>query len=364
MVLIVYSLFGGMSRLAGMVFLFLNILLVCRILVAYQFTRMKVKMLVEVEDAGVVLNKIAVSGTKPFVVVGIPAFNEENSIAQVILGAQKFADAVVVCDDGSSDMTGEIAKRLGADVVKHKQNLGYGAAIKSLFRRARELDADILVTLDGDGQHNPAEIPRIVQPIVQGTADVVIGSRFVDVRGAAEMPLYRRVGARFITKLVSGSSKNGVSDAQSGFRAYNREALEHLSVFEAGMGASVEILFEAGKHDLKICEVPSSCKYDNGDVATSTEHPVMHGMGVVMSIIRLIVEEKPLTVLGIPSLICLFGGAFFGIWLLQVYAIEHRIVTNIALASVAFVLIGVFMLSTAITLYAITRIAKKMNGHN
>jgi hypothetical protein len=176
------------------------------------------------------------------------------------------------------------------------------------------------------------------------------------------MPLYRRFGAKLITKLANGSSKNGVRDAQSGFRAYNREALEHLGVFEAGMGASVEILLEASKHDLKIYEVPTTCKYDTGEVATSTENAVTHGLGVVMSIIRLIVEEKPLTVLGIPSLICLFGGAFFGIWLLQVYALEHRIVTNIALASVAFVLFGFFMLSTAITLYAITRIAKKMNG--
>jgi hypothetical protein len=176
------------------------------------------------------------------------------------------------------------------------------------------------------------------------------------------MPLYRRFGAKLITKLANGSSKNGVRDAQSGFRAYNREALEHLNVFEAGMGASVEILFEASKHDLKICEIPSSCKYDNGGVATSTEHPVTHGMGVAMSIIRLIVEEKPLTVLGIPSIICLFSGAFFGIWMLQIYAIDHRIVTNIALASVAFVLVGFFMLSTAITLYAIARIAKKVNG--
>jgi glycosyltransferase involved in cell wall biosynthesis len=323
---------------------------------------MRVEMLVEVEEAGVILDEIAVSGTKPFVVVGIPAFNEEAMIARVVLESQKFADAVVVCDDGSEDLTAKIAERLGAEVVRHERNLGYGSAIKSLFERARELDADVLVTLDADGQHDPKEIPNVLTPILNGAADVVIGSRFIDVRGTAEMPLYRRFGARLITKLVDGSSKNGVSDAQSGFRAYNREALERLSVVEAGMGASVEILLEARKNDLKICEVPSSCKYPNGDVATSTENPVTHGLGVVMSIIRLIVEEKPLTVLGIPSLICLFGGAFFGIWMLQIYAMEHRIVTNIALASVAFVLIGFFMLSTAITLYSITRIAKKVNG--
>ena len=128
------------------------------------------------------------------------------------------------------------------------------------------------------------------------------------------------------------------------------------------MGASVEILLKANKHDLKIREVPSSCKYHNGDVATSTEHPLAHGIGVIMSIVKFIVEEKPLTVLGIPGLLCLLAGLGFGVWMLQIYAMEHYIVTNIALASVAFVLIGFFLLSTSIMLYAITRLAKKVNG--
>jgi glycosyltransferase involved in cell wall biosynthesis len=316
----------------------------------------------EVEETNVIMDEIAVAGAKPFVVVGIPAFNEATMIARVVLDAQKHADAVVVCDDGSSDMTGAIAKRLGAYVVRHRQNLGYGASIKSLFKRAHELNADVLVTLDADGQHNPEEIPNVVKPIVQGVADLVIGSRFIDTCGTKEMPLYRRLGAQLITKLVNGSSKNGISDAQSGFRAYNRQALERLSPLEDGMGASVEILLKASKHDLKICEVPSSCKYHNGDVATSTKHPVTHGIGVIMSIVRFIVEEKPLTLLGIPGLLCLIAGLGFGVWMLQIYAIGHYIVTNIALASVAFVLIGFFMLSTAITLYAITRIAKKVNS--
>jgi glycosyltransferase involved in cell wall biosynthesis len=319
-------------------------------------------MLLEVEDTDVVLNEIAVSRTKPFIVVGIPAFNEENSIARVILESQRFADAVVVCDDGSEDLTAKIAERLGAEVVKHGQNSGYGAAIKSLFERARELGADVLVTLDGDGQHDPREIPRVLEPIFDGAADVVIGSRFISAHGAADMPLYRRLGAKLITKLVNGSSENGVSDAQSGFRAYSREALERLGVIEAGMGASVEILLEAEKRDLKICEVPSSCKYHNGKVATSTENPVTHGVGVIMSIIRLIVEERPLMVLGIPSLLFLFAGISFGVWMLDLYAIEHKIITNVALASLSFVLVGFFMLSTAITLYAISRLSKKMNG--
>ena len=132
-------------------------------------------MLVEVE-----VSQLAKS-VKPFVVVGIPAFNEENTIARVVLEAQKYADVVVVCDDGSSDLTCEIAERLGTDVVKHERNLGYGAAIKSLFERARALDADVLVTLDADGQHDPQEIPKVVWPVANCVADVVIGSRFMTV---------------------------------------------------------------------------------------------------------------------------------------------------------------------------------------
>lgn len=309
------------------------------------------------------INKLdQVAFAKPFVMVGIPAFNEEKTIGRMVLETQKFADAVVVCDDGSTDLTGKIAGGLGADVVKHKRNLGYGAAVKSLFVRALELGADILVTLDADGQHDASEIPNIVEPAIQGEADIVIGSRFVDANGASEMPFHRRVGAKIITKLVNGSSKNSVSDAQSGFRAYNRRALENVTINEVGMGASIEILLKASKSSLKICEVPCSCKYRNGYAATSTEHPLIHGIGVVMSILRFVVEEKPLTALGIPGILFLVAGIPFGVWMLQLYALEHQIVTNIALASISFILIGFFMLSTAITLYAISRLAKKLNG--
>ena len=320
--------------------------------------------MVEIEDTRILIDTVVSNGVSPFVVVGIPAFNEEHSIAHIVIEAQKFADAVIVCDDGSSDLTAKIAERLGADVVRHEKNSGYGAAIKSLFKRALEFGADVLVTIDGDGQHNPDEIPDIIKPITQGTADVVIGSRFVDSLGTAEMPFYRRVGAKVITKLVNGSSKTGVKDSQSGFRAYNRQALQHLSIFEDGMGASVEILLEASKRNLKICEVPSTCKYNTGEIATSTENPITHGMGVIASIIRLIVEERPLTILGIPGVLCLSAGVLFGVWMLQIYANEQQIVTNIALASIAFLFTSFFVLSTAITLYAITRISKKLKPNS
>ena len=313
-------------------------------------------MLTEVESGEVV----GVAGVKPFVVVGVPAFNEEKTIARVVLEAKKYADRVVVCDDGSTDLTAEIAERLGADVIRHKLNLGYGAAFQCLFRRARELGADVLVTLDADGQHDPSEIPNVVKPIVDGDADLVIGSRFVDERLARVMPWYRRAGVRFITKLVNNSSKHGVKDAQSGFRAYNRKSIETLSMLENGMGVSVEILINARKQGLRIREVSATCNYGRG-VENSTRNPVRQGVDVVASIVKLVVEDKPLQLLGVPGMLCLMIGAVFGVWMLQIYASEHHIVTNVALASIAFILIGFFALSTAITLYAISRLAKKTN---
>jgi glycosyltransferase involved in cell wall biosynthesis len=312
--------------------------------------------LVEIGDVRELLDRLDV-----LVVVGIPAYNEEKTIASVVLGAQKFAHIVVVCDDGSTDLTGEIAERLGAVVVRHERNAGYGAAIQSLFGRARALKADVFVTLDADGQHDPAEIPRLVKPIEDGVAEVVLGSRFMDKQGTADMPAYRQFGVKVITTLANGYGKNGVSDAQSGFRAYSKRAMEQLSaISENGMSASIELLRVAKKSDLRICEVPISCKYaDNIGVKTSNENAAKHGIGLLMSLVKLVVEDRPLVFLGIPGMMSIALGTLFGVWMMSLYASMHAIVTNIALASIAFILIGFFLVSTAITLYAITRLSKK-----
>jgi glycosyltransferase involved in cell wall biosynthesis len=319
--------------------------------------------LVEIQDYRVRLEKDAPATLSAFsVVVGIPAFNEEKTIARVVLEAQKSADVVVVCDDGSSDLTGEIAERLGAVVVRHEHNSGYGAALQSLFKRARELNADVLVTLDGDGQHNPDEIEQLIKPILTGKAEVTLGSRFMNEKGTADMPFYRKMGIKVLTKLANGSGKNGVSDAQSGFRAYGKQALQTLSTSENGMSASVELLREVAKNGLKVCEVPITCKYARGaGVETSTENPLTHGIRLIMSIVKLVVEDRPLPFLGIPGLLFLVAGTLFGVWMMDMYAASGRIVTNVALASISFVLLGFFMISTAITLYSITRLSQKMS---
>jgi len=296
---------------------------------------------------------------KPLVVAGIPAFNEERTIAKLVLEAQKFVDVVLVCDDGSTDCTAEIAERMGADVIRHERNMGYGAATKSLFSVARELNVDVLVTFDGDGQHDPNEIPRLIEPVLKNKADIVLGSRFLDYKEKEnEVPSYRGWGIKLISKLTGAASNYKFNDAQCGFRVYGRKALSGLSFVENGMGVSVEVLMKAQKNGLTVVEVPAEVKYKDVE-RSSTQNALGHGAGVLMSILRLVVEEKPLMLLGFPGMIFLFAGIGFGIWMLKIFAEEQQIMTNIALASMAFILIGMFTLFTAITLYAISRQAQK-----
>ena len=110
--------------------------------------------------------------------IGIPAYNEEKNIAKIIVDSKKIADQILVCDDGSTDSTAAIAESLGAIVVKHPKNLGYGSAIHSIFLKAKEIDPDILVTIDADGQHRSEDIAKVIEPIKKGDADLIIGSRF------------------------------------------------------------------------------------------------------------------------------------------------------------------------------------------
>ena len=290
------------------------------------------------------------------IIAGIPAYNEEKTIAKVILLAQKHVDAVVVCDDGSQDLTADIAEKLGAIVVKHEKNMGYGAAIQTLFEKARALDADLLLTVDADGQHDAKDMPKIMRPILEKKADIVIGSRFLEQNSG--MPLYRRFGIKVLTKMTNSSrQKDTLTDAQCGFRAYNRKAIESLALEEEGMGVSAEVLLKARELGLIVSEVPVEVRYKG--LETSTHNPFKHGLGVISTIIRLVVEERPLVYLGIPGAALLCIGMFFGLWTLQVYVTHHYIVTNLALASLTFAMIGIFSVFTAITLYAILRTTKK-----
>ena len=217
----------------------------------------------------------------PFIVACIPAHKEEDYIGDVVSQTIKFVNKVIVCDDGSGDDTGSIAKYIGAQVILHDQNMGYGAALQSLFKEAKSLGANFIVTLDGDGQHDPKEIPLLLERLMVGDVDIVIGSRFIDC-GNSEFPKWREIGIKIITCLVKNNGQK-LTDAQSGFRAYNRHALESLTLTEKGMGASTEILIKAEDKGLRIAEVPVKIGYHEN---CSTENPVLHGFGVLFTTIK------------------------------------------------------------------------------
>ncbi|MCL0090475.1 glycosyltransferase family 2 protein [Dehalococcoidia bacterium] len=220
--------------------------------------------------------------TRPKVLAAIPCFNTERFIADVVSNAKKYVDQVIVINDGSHDGTAEAARTAGALVISHEVNRGAGEATKSCFEAAKANAADVLVTLDGDRQHNPDEVPLLIAPIIKGGADLVIGSRFLGDHSS--MPKYRKFGISVITFLYNLGSKTRVSDAQSCFRAYSRKALNSLSITEKGFGFSVQLLIEAERRGLVITEVPISCIYHS---ASHTLNPVVHGLSVALSVVRI-----------------------------------------------------------------------------
>ena len=293
---------------------------------------------------------------KKLIVACIPAYKEEASIAKVIVKALRHVDKVIVCDDGSPDMTAEIAERLGVEVIRHERNMGYGAALASLFKRAREMDADVMVTLDGDGQHNADDIPRLVDPVLNGEADMVIGSRFLS-EAAGEIPKKRRKGIELITRLTKRCSFRDMTDAQSGFRAYSRKAIQLITPTEYGMGASTEILLKAKEYGLKIKEIPIKINYDVEK--PSTHNPIYHGLDVVLSTVKHLSIRHPLLFYGVPGLLALLVATVFWVWTFQIFAATRQVVTNIALVAIGATLVGLMLLTTAVILWVLVSVIRE-----
>ncbi len=190
-------------------------------------------------------------------VVTIPAFNEENSIGDVIKNIPRDCCddvKIVVIDDGSNDNTSLVAQKAGADfVIKHSNNLGLAKTYRDLIDVGLDLDADILLNIDADGQYEPKEISKLIHPILNNEADIVLGSRFAGK--IEQMPISKKIGNKIATKVTSRVAGQNFSDCQTGFRALNKEAALRMNTV-SDFTYTQESLVEAVYNNLKICEVP------------------------------------------------------------------------------------------------------------
>jgi glycosyltransferase involved in cell wall biosynthesis len=185
----------------------------------------------------------------------IPCYNEGLAIGSVVLKlklkVRKYVDEVLVVDDGSTDDTVEVATAAGAAVVSHEENKGYGAAIRTCFNYAKENNFDVMVILDGDGQHDLSYIPDFITAMKTNKADIVIGSRFLAKNKLSQIPKYRIVGMK-VLNLFTQLHGTKTTDSQSGYRAYSRRAIEKIKITNPDMGAGSEILTQVKKHNLNL----------------------------------------------------------------------------------------------------------------
>lgn len=282
------------------------------------------------------------------IAVILPAYNEEVSIGSVVLLARRYADRVIVVDDGSSDRTAEIAAIAGAEVIVHSPNLGKGMAFKTGFAAAE--GADIIVTMDSDGQHNPADIPKLVAPILEGVADMVNGSRYLNGRDT-DTPAYRRIGQTILDKATVVNSGIKITDSQSGFRAFSASIMDVFRFNAQGMAIESEMLADAGRYGLRVKEVPIGVRYD---VDGSTENPVKHGLTVLLKIIKDMEYNKPLYYFTLPGFLLGVGGFYMGLNFLRNFFLGGGLNFGPTMLMILLTLVGVFMSFTGILLHSIS----------
>ncbi len=274
----------------------------------------------------------------------IPAYNEELAIGSVVLRCREYVDEVLVVDDGSLDRTAEVAKRANAVVYRHESKQGKGGAIQSALDYARRNGFEAMVLVDGDGQHDPAEIPQLLGPILSGEADLVCGIRY---KATTHMPRYRRVGKRALDYLTAFGAKGTVTDSQCGFRALSRLAIDTLHLEERDFAVDSEMLIDARGKGLRIREVPVHVRYD---VEGSTKGPISHGFGVVDHLLRIVAVRHPLLFFGIPGTALFLLGIGLGLRTLEAYSATRTLAIGYALLVVTFLLLGSLSLFAGVIL--------------
>jgi glycosyltransferase involved in cell wall biosynthesis len=290
----------------------------------------------------------------PRIVAIVPAYNEERFIASVVVAALQHAEHVIVVDDGSGDRTALLARLAGAEVVSLPKNVGKAGAINAGFVRAGELDPDVVVMLDADAQHDPAEMPRLVAPILEDEADVVIGSRFLHIR--SEIPRWRRVGQHTLTFLTNRATGTAMTDSQSGYRAFGPGALHSLRFASGGLALESEMQFHLKRSTLRVSEVPISVQYLDGN----KRNPVFHGLRVLDTILGLVARRRPLMFIGLPGLLLMMTGFFVGLAVVNSVDHHHPVPFGTVVLSSLLIIAGLVLGVTGVILNTLEKFMSRM----
>jgi len=282
----------------------------------------------------------------------IPAYNEQISLGSVILLARQYVDTVIVVDDGSKDRTSEVARSAGAKLIKLDENMGKAYALLLGLRAAREHNCKAVVMFDADGQHLTRDIPRIAAPVLNGDADLVIGSRFMEKKG--KIPIYRQAGQKTLNLFTNMGSQVNISDSQSGFRALSRKALDNLDFRSDGYNVESDMIAHFAATGLVIKEVPIDVRYEVPH--KHKKNPVTHGMGVLASLINLVSYRRPLLAFGIPGLLLIIGGLFAEVWVFAEYYANNNFHYVLAIGSAFVLILGMLLVIAGLILNTLVRI--------
>ncbi len=277
----------------------------------------------------------------------IPAYNEERFIGSVVLKTRRYVDVVLVVDDGSSDDTAALAEEAGAEVIRHPHNTGKAAALNTGLERARALNSAALVLLDGDGQHDPSDIPALLAPTLSGQADVVIGSRFIGVE--SDTPRWRIAGQQALTMATNFASGVTLSDSQTGFRALSRRAVQQLVFRTTGFSVESEMQFLVKRYDLIVGEVPIRVNYNE----KPKRNPVRHGLQVLNGIIQMVSQNRPLFFFGVPGVLLLIVGTALALLVVDRYTVYTRLAVGWAIVSMGAITVGALTIFTGLILHTI-----------
>ncbi|MHC1709836.1 MAG: glycosyltransferase family 2 protein [Methanomassiliicoccales archaeon] len=275
------------------------------------------------------------------IVVLVPAYREELTIATVVMLAKKHASRVIVIDDGSPDRTREVATMAGAEVISHEVNKGKAAALMTGFHRARELSPKCTITIDGDGQMDPELIPLVAAPVLKGEADLVIGSRYLE-RSGTDTPQHRRAGQKVLNRATTMGSNVEVTDSQSGYRALSLKAINSTNFNSEGYNIESDMISYFNDIGLGITEVPTTVRYDVPD--GHKQKPIKHGLSVLGGLVTYIGYRRPLVLFGLPGIIFLVSGflvcmaTFFEIYVLFDWTLVSQGIAGIVALSLGTLL--------------------------